>query len=111
MGFETLEDYLTGFWALRYAEKFVVPPSTRPPLILRNRDSNNLIHHLNTWLHADITCTPNRSFGADPKDGRSSNEKYQDALRSIKARALVMPGLTDLYFPVRRPSALEMGED
>lgn len=101
MGFETLEEYLAGFWGPRYAQKYVKPCSEiEMTLITANRDSNNLIHHLNTWLKADITSTPEQSFYADPKDGRSSNAEYRTALRSIKARALVMPGRTDLYFPV-----------
>ena len=65
-----------------------------------NRDANDLNHLLNTWIAADITHTPSRPFTAQVADGRSSNESYKKALGSIKASALVMPGLTDLYFPV-----------
>ena len=55
----------------------------------RQRDANDLLAMLWTWQHADI----------------SANERYQGdfaaALGAIKARAIVMPGETDLYFRVR----------
>lgn len=55
----------------------------------RRRDANDLLAMLWTWQHADI----------------SANERYQGdfaaALGAIKARAMVMPGDTDLYFRVR----------
>jgi homoserine O-acetyltransferase len=41
-----------------------------------------------TWQHADISA--NDKFNGD----------LAAALRSIKAKALVMPSATDLYFPV-----------
>jgi len=51
-------------------------------------DANDLLAMLWTWQHADI----------------SQNEKFKGdfllALRSIKARAVVVPSTTDLYFPV-----------
>lgn len=50
-------------------------------------DANDLLAMLWSWQHADI----------------SANERYQGnypaALRGIKARAIVMPAATDLYFP------------
>jgi len=55
----------------------------------RQRDANDLLAMLWTWQHADI----------------SANERYQGdfaaALGAIKARAIVMPSTTDLYFRVR----------
>ena len=55
----------------------------------RQRDANDLLAMLWTWQHADI----------------SANARYQGdcaaALGAIKARAIVMPGETDLYFRVR----------
>lgn len=52
------------------------------------RDPANLLAHLWTWEHADI----------------SANELYQGdfarALSAIRARTLLMPGSTDLYFQV-----------
>ena len=61
----------------------------------RRRDANDLLAMLWTWQHADI----------------SANERYKGdfaaALGAIKARAIVMPGDTDLYFRVR-DNALEV---
>jgi homoserine O-acetyltransferase len=66
-----LEDFLIGFW-----EGFFLP-----------KDPNNLLTMLWTWQHGDI----------------SANELYQGdfrkALSAITAKAFVMPGETDLYFP------------
>jgi len=55
----------------------------------RSRDANDLLAMLWTWQHADI----------------SANDTYRGDLRralgGISARAIVMPGTTDLYFRVR----------
>ena len=71
MGYSSLEDFLVAFW-----EGFFLP-----------KDANNLLAMLWTWQHGDI----------------SANELYKGdlprALGAIKARAFVMPGQTDLYFP------------
>ena len=71
MGFASLEDFLVGFW-----EGLFLP-----------RDANNLLAMLWTWRHADISANP--AYGGD----------FDKALGAITARALVMPGKTDLYFP------------
>jgi len=55
----------------------------------RKRDANDLLAMLWTWQHADISANP-RYKGDLPA-----------ALRSIRARAIVMPSETDLYFRVR----------
>jgi len=52
------------------------------------RDTNDLVAMLWTWQHADIS--QNDQFNGD----------FEAALRSISARAIVMPGDTDLYFTV-----------
>ena len=57
---------------------------------------------LDTWITADISCTPGKPYSHNPKVGRSSNADYATALASIKAKAVVMPALTDLYFPVSK---------
>jgi homoserine O-acetyltransferase len=71
LGYSSLEDFLVAFW-----EGFFLP-----------KDANNLLAMLWTWQHGDI----------------SANEIYRGdldkALGAIKARAIVMPGRTDLYFP------------
>ena len=50
-------------------------------------DANNLLAMLATWEVADISA--NDTFGGD----------FDRALAAIEARAIVMPGATDLYFP------------
>ena len=71
LGFSSLEDFLVAFW-----EGFFLP-----------KDANNLLAMLWTWQNGDI----------------SDNPLYKDdlkkALGAIKAKAYVMPGSTDLYFP------------
>jgi homoserine O-acetyltransferase len=71
MGYASLEDFLVGFW-----EGLFLP-----------RDANNLLSMLWTWQNGDISN--NKLYGGD----------YPKALGAIKARAYVMPGLHDLYFP------------
>jgi homoserine O-acetyltransferase/O-succinyltransferase len=72
MGYTSLEDFLVGFW-----EGF----------FLDERDANNLLTMLWTWQHGNIGQTP--GFDGDT----------ERALASIQARAIVMPGEKDLYFP------------
>lgn len=71
MGFTSLDDFLIGFW-----EGFFLV-----------KDANNLLTMLWTWKHGDVGRTP--GFEGDTVK----------ALRSITARALVMPAEKDLYFP------------
>jgi homoserine O-acetyltransferase len=72
LGYTSLEDFLVGFW-----EGF----------FLDDRDANNLLTMLWTWQKADVGLTP--GFDGDT----------EKALKSIKAKALVMPAEKDLYFP------------
>jgi homoserine O-acetyltransferase len=72
MGFASLED------SVRFLEGY-----------FRRRDANDLLAMLWTWQHADISA--NAIYQGD----------FAAALRTIKARAIVMPGDTDLYFRVR----------
>jgi len=46
----------------------------------------DLLAMLNTWLHADIS------------DNQQFNGNLDTALQSIRARTLLMPGMSDLYF-------------
>jgi homoserine O-acetyltransferase/O-succinyltransferase len=71
MGYASLEDFLVGFW-----EGIFLP-----------RDANNLLTMLWTWQNGDISN--NDLFKGD----------YPKALAAIKAKAIVMPAATDLYFP------------
>lgn len=70
LGYSSLEDFLVRLWE---------------GVFLR-RDANNLLALAWTWQHADISTTP--GFGGD----------LSAALQAIEARAVVMPGTTDLYF-------------
>ena len=54
----------------------------------RIRDANNLLAMLWTWQNGDISDNP--VFKGD----------FKKALGAIKAKAVVMPGEMDLYFPV-----------
>lgn len=49
---------------------------------------------------AEQTCIPDRAFTHDATKGRSDDADFKKALASITARTLVLPGQTDLYFPV-----------
>ena len=66
-----MEDFLVAFW-----EGFFLP-----------KDANNLLAMLWTWQNGDIGMTP--GFDGD----------LEATLGAIQAKAIVMPGHTDLYFP------------
>lgn len=53
---------------------------------VNNWDANDMIALLNTWQKGDISII---------RDGGD----YEKALKSIKAKGLIMPSKTDLYFP------------
>ncbi|MDX8457573.1 alpha/beta fold hydrolase [Mesorhizobium humile] len=71
LGYSSLEDFLVSFW-----EGFFLP-----------KDANNLLTMLWTWQNGNIS--DNDLYKGDLKK----------ALKAIKAKAYVMPGRTDLYFP------------
>ena len=71
MGYASLEDFLVGFWEGLFL----------------NRDANNLLGMLWTWQNGDISA--NDRYGGD----------MRKALGAIKAKAILMPASTDLYFP------------
>lgn len=50
-------------------------------------DANDLLAKIWSWQHGDISASD--AYGGD----------YETALRSIKARAILLPCSTDLYFP------------
>ena len=72
LGFSSLEDFLVGFW-----EGF----------FLDRRDPNNLLTMLWTWQNGNVGATP--GFDGD----------QVAALKTIKAKTIVLPALKDLYFP------------
>ncbi|QVQ54563.1 alpha/beta fold hydrolase [Spiractinospora alimapuensis] len=70
LGFTSLEDFLVGYWEGFFLE----------------RDPNNLLAMAKTWQTGNVAA--NDRFHGD----------FEAALGSITARAIVMPGQTDLYF-------------
>jgi len=71
IGFESVEDLLRD-WETDHVE---------------NWDANNLLAKLNTWQSSDISTGP------------LYNGDLHHALRSIKAKTIIMPCAQDLYFP------------
>ncbi len=71
LGFETVDEFLTGFWEAYFL----------------SMDANNLLSHLWTWQHGDISATP--GYGGD----------WGRALGDIRAKAFLTPAEKDLYFP------------
>jgi len=71
LGFKSLEDFMVNFWEVWALSK----------------DPENMLVMLNTWQAGDCSAQ-------EPYDG-----DFEKAMRSIKAKALVLPGMTDLYFP------------
>src|SRR5262249_42446456 len=71
LGYSSLEDFLVAFW-----EGFFL-----------TKDANNLLTMLWTWQNGDLSA--NELY----------NGNFAKALGAIKAKAYVMPGQTDLYFP------------
>jgi homoserine O-acetyltransferase len=71
LGYETVDDFIERFWE---------------PFFL-GLDANNLLSQLWTWQHGDLSATP----GYDGDHVR--------ALGDIRAKAFVVPGERDLYFP------------
>ncbi|HWZ72182.1 MAG TPA: alpha/beta fold hydrolase [Casimicrobiaceae bacterium] len=72
LGCGSLEDYIVSNWEGNFLR----------------RDPANLLEHIWTWQHADISA--NALYNGD----------FARALGSIEAEALIMPGATDLYFQV-----------
>ncbi len=70
LGYKSLEDYLQRGWEDSY----------------RKRDPHNLLAMIDTWIRCDIGDNPTYCGN------------YIQALQSIRAKTLVMPATTDLYF-------------
>lgn len=71
LGFKDLEDFMIGFW-----EKWAL-----------SKDPENMLTMLYTWQAGDVSRQ-------EPYNG-----DFEASMRAIKARTLVLPGQTDLYFP------------
>jgi homoserine O-acetyltransferase len=71
LGYASLEDFIVKFWEAGFLAK----------------DANDLLAMLWTWQNGDISANP------------LYEGNFALALSSITAKAIVMPGATDLYFP------------
>jgi homoserine O-acetyltransferase len=71
-GCSSLEDYIVSSWEANFLR----------------RDANNLLAHMWTWQNANIA------------DNELYNGDFKAALHAITAKALIMPGDTDIYFQV-----------
>jgi homoserine O-acetyltransferase len=71
LGFKSLEDFMVNFW-----EAWAL-----------SKDPENLLVMLYTWQSGD--CSAQEPY----------NGNFEKAMKGIKAKALVLPGETDLYFP------------
>ncbi|MDH3689645.1 MAG: alpha/beta fold hydrolase [Gammaproteobacteria bacterium] len=80
MGYSSLEDFLIGYWEA----------------VFLHRDANNILALIWTWQHCDLSA--NEIY----------HNEFEKALNAIKAKAIVMPGQTDLYFPPE-DNAYEVG--
>ncbi|CAN5810323.1 alpha/beta fold hydrolase [soil metagenome] len=72
LGHATAADHMRDFWEANFLQF----------------DANDLLGMLWTWQHSDISA--NALYEHD----------FERALQAIEARAIVLPGSTDLYFPV-----------
>ncbi|KAH3916772.1 hypothetical protein HBI56_049990 [Parastagonospora nodorum] len=71
LGFTDLEDFMVNFW-----ETWAL-----------SKDPENMLVMAHTWQAGD--CSAQEPYGGD----------FKKAMQGIKAKALVMPAKTDLYFP------------
>ncbi|KKZ65104.1 homoserine O-acetyltransferase [[Emmonsia] crescens] len=71
LGFKDLEDFMVNFWEAFFLAK----------------EPENLLVMLQTWQNGDISKQ-------EPYNGN-----FEAALKGIKAKALILPSKTDLYFP------------
>ncbi|KAL3482012.1 Alpha/Beta hydrolase protein [Aspergillus californicus] len=71
LGFKDLEDFMQNFW-----EAWAL-----------SKDPNNLLTMAQTWQNADVSKQ-------EPYNG-----DFEKAIAGIKAKTLVLPAKTDLYFP------------
>lgn len=71
LGFKDIEDFMVNFW-----EAWAL-----------SKDPDNMVAMLYTWQVGD--CSAQEPYNGD----------FDAAMKGIKAKALVLPGKTDLYFP------------
>jgi homoserine acetyltransferase len=87
LGFKDLEDFMKNFWetwALSKGETRTGLSVSR--LLTAALDPENMLVMLHTWQAGDASAQ-------EPYNGN-----FEAAMKGIKAKALVLPGQTDLYF-------------
>ncbi|KAL7789743.1 Alpha/Beta hydrolase protein [Trichoderma afarasin] len=90
LGYKNLEDFMINFWEDWALKKGLLRGLSRIVHVLADAphlDAENLLTMLHTWQ------------AADSSDQEPYNKNFELAMKSIKAKTLVLPGKTDLYFP------------
>ena len=90
LGFKDLEDFMQNFWEKWACSKGMCTCIYAVPAIYNWRsliDPDNLLVMVQTWQLGDVSKQ-------EPYNGN-----FEAAMASIKAKVLVLPGKTDLYFP------------
>ena len=86
-GYKDLESFMVGFWEKWACSKGPAPQDSVHLLSNQSSDPENMLVMLQTWQTAD--CSIQKPYNGD----------FQEAMRSIKAKTLVLTSKTDLYFP------------
>jgi hypothetical protein len=107
LGYKDLEDFMQNFWEAWGLSKGLLPSHIHFPSFLLSpvqiRDTNhlssitdpeNLLTMLYTWQAGD--CSNQEPYNGD----------FKAAMQAIKAKTLVLPCKTDLYFPYVYPPSL-----
>lgn len=87
LGFQGLEDFMQNYWEKWALSKRKSILRVKELKLTVRPDPENLLVMLQTWQNGDISKQV-------PYDGN-----FEKALASIRAKALVLPSKTDLYFP------------
>ena len=90
-GFKDLESFMQGFWEPWACSKGKLYRSAKGSTtcveIEEIADPENMLVMLQTWQSGD--CSLQEPYNGD----------FEKAMQSIKAKTLVLPAKTDLYFP------------
>lgn len=72
-------------------------------------DANDMLVLLSTWQKGDVSKVKPQ-VSSETSVGTFTSGDLEACLKSIKAKGLIMPCKTDLYFPVR-PLIIDFGKD
>jgi pimeloyl-ACP methyl ester carboxylesterase len=90
LGYKGLEDFMVRFWekwALEKGNGVILYGSFTPAKPTSYTDPENMITMLYTWQSGDVSKQ-------EPYNG-----DFKAAMQAIRAKTLVLPAKTDLYFP------------